>query len=121
MRHQRGFAIITVLFILALIGGALLLLGDASISLQETSQQAYAQACKRNLTASGLAWLEKNAPSAGKADFTAGIELDAKYLHGQLLKVAPTHDGKYEITTACRSGQLILKSSETFAPTVDAR
>lgn len=116
---RQGYALVTVVLILALIGAAMLLLADASDSLSFTSHQAQVQACKRNLTASGLAWLDRNAAQSGQ-ELAKGIELDAKDLLGRQLKVALTPEGKYEITTESRSGRMTVKDSEVFAPPAGA-
>lgn len=57
---QNGFMIIIALMILMLVSGAIAILSLSSNDLLFDSNRAYMDACTRNLSASGLAWVREN-------------------------------------------------------------
>lgn len=113
---RQGYTILLVLAVLSLVGAALLVLADTSDSLALDGNRAYTDACKRNLTASGLAWLARHGSRRPKDDLAKGIDLDVKNLRQGRLRVAVTADGQSRITTECRSGRMVLKSDDLFSP-----
>ncbi len=118
--RRQGYTILMVLAILAMVGASLVVLADMTDSLSLESQKAYAAACKRNLTASGLAWLAHNRQQFSREDLAKGVDLDVKSLRQGQLRVGLLEGGQCRITTECRSGRLVVKGSEVFSVGAEA-
>jgi hypothetical protein len=58
--RRKGFLMLYVLVLIALLAAAMILLADASGSMAHETRRQYLQACERNLAASALAWVAKN-------------------------------------------------------------
>ena len=59
--NRKGFVFYLVIVVLALTGSSLFLLTHISNGMAHQSDQMYLEACQRNLSASGLVWVKRNA------------------------------------------------------------
>jgi hypothetical protein len=116
---QNGFIMLFVVAVLALITIYMIILTDDSNTIIFRTNRAYLEACRQNLTASGLIWAKKNLKGSKPA--TGAVELDtsAMNLNGAALSVAVSavQKGKaqVEISTFCNKARQRLSSAEKFA------
>ena len=66
---RNGFVLVIVIVTIALIGAEMFVLTGGSNTILFQANTAYLQACERNLTASGLAWAQKNIKAGNKESF----------------------------------------------------
>ena len=74
--RRRGFVLIIVVVVIALMGAQLLVLSGISNSILFESETAYLEAVERNRSASGLAWAGQNAKGQSKDAFNKPVQLD---------------------------------------------
>ncbi len=91
--RRNGFALVIAIMAMLMVGFAIFILTACSNTLMDQSDAIYLRAFERNLTASGLAWAERNAQRAGVLGKT--IELD----------VAGLYVGSPELTVAVGTGE----------------
>jgi len=116
--RQNGFIMLFVIAFLALIAIYMILLTNDSNTIIFQTNRAYLEACKQNLTASGLIWARKN---IGTKDISGNaVELDTAdmNLKGAALSVAVSavQKGKAQvkINTSCSKTRQRLTSAEKF-------
>lgn len=121
--RQNGFIMVFVIVILTLIGMYMIVLtGDANTLLFQ-ADIAYLEACEQNLTASSLAWAEKNIDNTMAP--TGAFELDAAAMNirGAVISinVSPEKNGasQVQISTSCSRARQTLTSVRKF--TIEAR
>jgi len=110
---RTGFALLYVLTVIVLVGGAAYLLTDACRTMVFETREVYLGACARNLTASGRAW-SRRAKAGAREAAGAGRRLDVKSLaipHGEL-RVTIRGRGA-TIAVSCRQGKRVLRRRET--------
>jgi hypothetical protein len=100
-RKHNGFVLMFVITTLVLMGAMLAVLGNMSRTFVFETNQAYLEACSRNLSASGLAWA-KHAMNNKSSTLSGGrIPLDVndmKMPHATLsLDIAPPTNGKSQV------------------------
>jgi len=117
---QNGFVMVLVIVILALIGTYMIVLAGESNGFLFQADRAYLEACRQNLTASGLIWAKQNFDSpAGVVSLdTAGMNIKGATLS---VTMSATEKGKTqaEINTSCSRAGHQLTSSKKF--TIEAR
>jgi len=102
--HQRrragrqGYAILLALLMISLVGAAVFVLARVSNDFLFEADQAYGNACRRNLAASALAWARQHPDELRKAGPARAISLEA-----DSLKV---HDGRLRLTPLAPAGKL---------------
>ncbi len=112
---EKGFVIMLVIILMALIGIALLYLSSASNTMMLQANNAYLKACKRNLITSGLAWAKINSQNFDKI-----IDLDVadmNILNSSLHVTIKSQKDKLQevqISASCSSGRLKMASDDTF-------
>lgn len=119
-KREKGFIILLVIMLITLIGCIMsfLILG-ANIMVHQ-SNNAYLQACERNLAASGLAWAKENIQKENGNIHNKKIELDVTDMdiHNSTLTVTistPTgNQPEVQISTSCSRGRNILTTDETY-------
>jgi len=115
---QNGFIMLLVVAVLALIAIYMIILTDDSNTIIFRTNRAYLEACKQNLTASGLIWAKKNLKGSKPA--TGAVELDtsAMNLKGAALSVVVSavqrEKAQVKINTSCSKTRQRLTSSEKF-------
>jgi hypothetical protein len=115
----KGTILVLVISVMALISVVLLFLSSASSTMTFQANQAYLQACERNLISSGLSWAKTNVPDS-IPDINEPIRLDVSemnILNSSLdIKFLNLEDKQREvqIKTSCGRSRLNLSSSETY-------
>ncbi len=119
-RTDKGFVLVLVVMLIALIGMIVSLLTEASNTMIFQSNKTYLRACERNLIASGLAWSKINIQKDSGDIPGKMIELDVAEMniHGSGLTVdisrpaqTPPH---VQIRTSCSRGRQTLTSDRTY-------
>ncbi len=82
MRQSRdnGFVFVMVIVALALVGAVMFVLSDGSKTMIFQSDGAYLRACRRNLSASGLAWVRTHAGKPNAMEVGEAVVLDVNDL-----------------------------------------
>jgi hypothetical protein len=109
---RNGFVMLFVIAILGLIGIYMIILAGESNALIFQADNAYLEACRQNLTASGLAWAKKNVnvpPSDVSLD-TADMNIKKAALNVALQKKS----SQIEITTSCTRGRQTINTTRKF-------
>ena len=118
--NRNGYVIILAVTAIALVGAALFILAGLANSLLFDANQAYLEACNRNLAASALAWAQHNRSKISASSKTEQIQLDVSYLDipdGDLRITLLEPGGKpsrLQINTQCRRETMKLKRSDTY-------
>jgi uncharacterized membrane protein (Fun14 family) len=116
--RQNGFVLIFVIVVLALIGMYMIVLtGDSNTIIFQTNR-AYLEACKQNLTASGLIWAKKNVDNTKPATGVFELDAAAMNIRGVVLNVTVS-PGKnralqVRITASCSRARQTVTSSREF-------
>jgi hypothetical protein len=117
-KNRRGFVLIFVIVIIAIIEMYMIILTGNANTFIFQADRAYIEACRQNLTESGLTWAKKNISSSKAAGSV--IELDTRDMNikKSALKVAVIVGEKetvqVEINTSCTRGRQTITSSEKF-------
>jgi hypothetical protein len=97
----------------------MIILTDDSNTIIFRTNRAYLEACKQNLTASGLIWAKKNFKGSKPATGAVELGTSAMNLNGAALSVAVSsvQKGKEQvkISTFCSKARQRLSSAEKFA------
>ena len=113
MTRQRsgGYALLLAICAISLAGAALFVLACGSRSLLLDADQAYLEACTRNLRASAAAWAQQNAGDAAKS--TAGMVIDVERLDipDGSVRIFADATGTMTVETQCRRGRLTMRRS----------
>lgn len=118
--NKRGFVLILVITAIAVIGIEMYVLAGVANTMQFQSHRAYLQACRRNLTASGLAWARQNVPNKAGEVVPQTIKLDVSRMNVRGpsldLTVSPPSDQKAEvlIRTSCTRGRQTLRGENKY-------
>ena len=119
MRSRRGGAILLyVLVILALVGGAAMILAATCGEMAFESREAYVEACGRDLVASGLAWAEHHAATQ-EGPLATEKTLDVAELAAPRGAVAVTirrvagRKAEAVVHATCRRGRRLLDRRDT--------
>lgn len=118
--RRKGFVLILVITAIAVIGIEMFVLTGVANTMQFQSHGAYLQACRRNLTASGLAWARQNIPDKTGEVVPQTIELDVSRMDvrgaGLELTVSSPSDRKAEvlIRTSCTRGRQTLRGENKY-------
>ena len=108
---------------IALVGAALLILAGLANSLRFDANQAYLQACDRNLAGSAMAWTQHNRDKIRDSSKTGQIQLDISRLNipdGDLritLLKLRRRSLRLQINTECRREAMELKRSDVYLVT----
>lgn len=117
---NRGFVLILVITAIATIGIEMFVLAGVANTMQFQSHRAYLEACRRNLTASGLAWARQNVSKKAGEVVPQTIELDVSRMNvrgaGLELTVSPPSERKAEILikTSCSRGRQTLRGENKY-------
>ena len=119
-RIKKGFAMVVVIIMIAMSGTAMLFLSNASNTLMFQANDAYLNACQRNLISSGVAWAKNNIQKEDIQNFNKMIELDVtdmNILHSSLnVNISSPTDQQQvvHISTSCSRGRQTLKSDDSY-------
>ena len=112
--------LVLVIAMIALIGLEMFILSGGSNAILFQSNNAYLEACERNLTASGLAWAEKNIKNENIESFNRMIELNIANMNirrSTLSVVMCTPLNKQtevQINASCSRGRQTLESNDKY-------
>lgn len=118
--QQNGFVFLLVVMVIALIGAEMFVLTGLTNTMLFETNTAYLGAFERNLTASGLAWAERNVKSRSREAFNKTIELDvtSMNIHSSTLTVTigmPTDKGaEVQINTSCSRGRRSFRQNNKY-------
>ncbi|MBN2591703.1 MAG: hypothetical protein JXA96_17690 [Sedimentisphaerales bacterium] len=119
-KRKKGVTLVLVISIIGFMGVVMLFLSSASNTMSFQANDVYLQACKRNLTSSGLSWAKTNIKNGTITDFNDTIPLDVNdmdILHSSLeLIITSPIDGQNEvkIKTSCGKASQSLTANETY-------
>jgi len=119
-QRQQGFVLILVIMAIIVMGIEMFALSGIAETMQFQSNDAYLKACRRNLTASGLAWARENVrnKSCEIFDKTVPLDTDKMNIRDSALNVTihRTSDGRAEvlIDTSCSRGRRTLKGAGKY-------
>jgi len=110
--RRNGFVMLFVIAILGLIGIYMIILAGVSRAFIFQADRAYLEACRQNLTASGLAWAKQNvnAPAGDVSLDTTNMNIKKAALNVVLQKKS----SQIEITASCTRGRQTLNSTRKF-------
>lgn len=117
--RNNGFVMLIVISILALIGIYMIVLASDANTFIFQADRAYLEACRQNLTASGLAWAKKNSNTSMTT--TAAVELDTADMGiknaalSVKLSVGEKGKSQVEIETSCSKARQRLSSVKKLA------
>ena len=119
-RLRNGFVLILVITAMAVIGIEMFALAGVANTMQFQSHTAYLQACRRNLTASGLAWARQNTPNKAGESALQAIKLDIGEMNirGSDLDLTISRPSDEEaevlIRTSCSRGRQTLRGENKY-------
>ena len=119
-KREKGFILILVIILIALIGIVMSFLTTMSNTMLFQSNKQYLQACERNLIASGKAWSKINIPKESGDSSDQMLELDVTEMNirGSSLNVKLGIPAKaqpqVQIRTSCSRGRKTLTSDKTY-------
>lgn len=119
-RRREGYSIVLVLVVISLAGAALFVVGRVSNDFLFESNQAHAEACRRNLAASALAWARQHPDRLRRLGPAGKISLDADGLKVRDARVevrALKPDGgrtRVRLDLRFRCGRRHLKRTEEY-------
>jgi hypothetical protein len=118
--RQNGFVMIYVIVILALIAIYMIILAGESNTFIFQADRAYLEACRENLTASGLIWAKQNVNTPGGLISLDTTDMNIKKA---ALSIAVSSGQKktsqVEVNTSCSRGRQRLNSTRKF--TIETR
>jgi len=119
-RPDKGFVLILVVMLIALIGIIVSLLTEASNTMLFQANKTYIQACERNIIASGLAWSKINIKKDSRDITDKTIELDVTEMNIRGSSLAVNLSSQAEtrpqvrIRTSCSRGRQTLTDDRTY-------
>ena len=119
-KSRNGFVLILVIIAIAVIGIEMFALAGVANTMQFQSHTAYLQACRRNLTASGMAWAKQNIPNKAGESAHQAIKLKTSEMNirgSDLdLTISPSSNGQVEvlIKTLCSRGRQTLRGEGRY-------
>jgi hypothetical protein len=119
-RITKGLAMVLVITTIAMLGSAMLFLTNASNTMMFQANDAYLNACQRNLITSGTAWAKTNIQKENEQYLNKLTELDVtemNILNADLnvtINIAPNTQPNVRINTSCSRGRQNLKSDDTY-------
>ena len=117
---QKGFVLIFVIMMIAIIGIEMFVLADIANTMQFQSQNAYLKACRRNLLASGLVWANENTREKSGEIFGKTIQLDVSKMNIRAsaldvtMSIASDEETEVQINTSCSRGRQTLKGTGKY-------
>lgn len=118
--RRNGFILLFILVMIALIGIQLFVLTAVGNIMSYHSDDAYLEACERNLRASGLAWAKRNIQNNGGDLLNTTVQLDTTEMdiRGSVLNVniSIPEGGEPEvrINTSCTRGRHTIKRDNKY-------
>jgi hypothetical protein len=117
--RNSGFVMLFVICILALIGMYMIVLASEANIFGFQADRSYLEACRQNLTASGLNWAKKNADTSKTAIGPIELDTSGMGIKNSALRVKLTAPEKgksqVEIETSCSKARQRLSSVKKFA------
>jgi hypothetical protein len=117
-KRNRGFIMLMVICILAIIGVYMIVLASDSNIFIFQADRAYLEACRQNLNASALNWTKKNADVSKSSVGPVELDTSAMGIKNAVLKVKVTSATKgksqVEIDTSCAKARQRLNSFKKF-------
>ena len=118
-KNRKGFVLIFVIVIFALIEMYMIILTGNANTFIFQADRAYLEACRQNLTASGLTWAKKNVNTSKTADSVIELDTGDMNIKKAALSVAVSAGQKgmteVQINTSCTRGRQTVTSAKKFA------
>jgi hypothetical protein len=119
--HMRnGFVLLFVIIIIALIGIQLSVLAAVANIISYQSDEAYLEACERNMRASGLAWARHNIENKTGNIFNQPVKLDISEMEirdsflNVTINTGARKQPEVRINTLCTRGRQIIKRDKKY-------
>jgi len=118
--RRNGFVLILVITAMAVIGIEMFALAGVANTMQFQSHTAYLQACRRNLTASGLAWAKQNIPNKTGESTSQTIKLETSEMNirGSELDLTISRPSQTQadvlVRTSCSRGRQTLRGESKY-------
>ena len=114
--RRKGFVMILVITMIALIGIVMFVLTEDAKTIMFQSDTAYLEAVERNLTASGLAWAKKNAKKeSGK---TINLDISDMNIRNANLSIAigtaENDKVEVELNSSCSRARRTIKGHDKY-------
>ena len=114
-----GFVMLIVIVILALIGIYMIVLASDANTFIFQADRAYLEACRQNLTASGLNWAKKNVTTLKSTTGSAELDVADMGIKNAALSVklfvGEKGKSQIEIKTSCSKARQRLSSVKKLA------
>ena len=118
--RQKGFVVILAVMAIAVIGMAMFALAGIANTMQFQSNNAYLNACERNLLSSGLVWARQNIQNKAGKNFNKTIQLDVSRMDIRAsaldvtISVQSDKGAEVQVNTSCSRGRQTLKGSGKY-------
>jgi len=118
--RQKGFVVILAVMAIAVIGMAMFALAGIANTMQFQSNNAYLNACERNLLSSGLVWARQNIQNKAGKNFNKTIQLDVSRMDIRAsaldvtISVQSDKEAEVRVNTSCSRGRQTLKGSGKY-------
>ena len=112
--------LILVIMAMAVIGIEMFALAGVANTMQFQSNTAYLQACRRNLTASGLAWAKQNIPNKTGENAYQAIKLETSEMNirGSDLDLTVSRSSEAQadilVKSSCSRGRQTLRGESKY-------
>lgn len=120
-KHRRnGFVLVYVITIIALIGIQLSVLAAVANIMSYQSDEAYLEACERNMRASGLAWARHNIENKTGSILNQSVKLDISEMEirdsvlNVTINTATGKQPEVRINTSCTRGRQTIKRDKKY-------
>jgi hypothetical protein len=120
-KHKRnGFVLLFVIMIILLIGIQLSVLAAVANIMSFQSDNAYLQACERNMRASGFAWARHNIENktGGILNQTVKLDVSKMDIRGSVLNVTINNPAgkqpEVRINTSCTRGRQTIQRDNKY-------
>lgn len=119
-RKRKGFVLILVVTVIAVIGIQMFALAGIANTMQFQSHTAYLRACERNLLASGLGWARQNIQNETGENQGKPIELDVSRMGirgsalGVTIEVEADGQAEVRVNSSCTRGRQTLSGDGRY-------
>jgi len=104
LRKQRGFVLVLIITLLALIGAEMYVLAAGSNVILSQANEAYLDACERNLVESGLAWAGSTLEAGQEKIPGRMTDLDIMHMEIDL------RQGRLGVTLERTDGEVVIEA-----------
>ncbi len=117
-KNRKGIILIFVIVVFAMVEMFMIIMAGSSNTFIFQADRDYLNACKQNLTASGLTWAKKNISSSKAHVSIIELETNDMNIKNSALKVTVIGGEKgsvqVKINTSCTRGRQTITSDQKF-------